>query len=79
MAKETKAIEEQTTNEIPLETLFSQLEEVITGLESDEVSLETSFQLYHKGMDLLQVCNQKIDMVEKKMIILDEDGEQHEF
>lgn len=62
-----------------LEQVFEQLDEVVEKLEGESVSLEESFQLYHKGMDLLKICNDKIDTVEKKMMILDENGEQHEF
>ena len=62
-----------------LEHVFQELDEVVKKLEGDAVSLEESFQLYHKGMDLLKVCNEKIDTVEKKMLILDENGEKHEF
>ena len=62
-----------------LEHVFQELDEVVKKLEGDTVSLEESFQLYHKGMDLLKVCNEKIDTVEKKMLILDENGEKHEF
>lgn len=62
-----------------LEEVFGQLDEIVKQLEGEEVSLETSFQLYHEGMDLLKKCNDKIDAVEKKMLILDENGEQHEF
>ena len=62
-----------------LEELFGQLEDTIQKMEKEEISLEDSFQLYHKGMDLLNQCNDKIDKVEKKMLILDEEGETHEF
>ncbi len=62
-----------------LETVFGQLDEIVESLEAEDVSLEQSFELYHKGMDLLKVCNEKIDTIEKKMMILDENGEQHEF
>lgn len=62
-----------------LESVFQELDEVVKKLEANEASLEESFQLYHKGMDLLKVCNEKIDTVEKKMMILDENGEAHEF
>lgn len=62
-----------------LEDIFGELDGIVEQLEQGEVSLETSFQLYHKGMELLKKCNEKIDAVEKKMLILDEDGEQHEF
>lgn len=62
-----------------LEEVFEELDEVVGKLEDSAVSLEDSFQLYHKGMELLKVCNDKIDKVEKKMLILDENGEQHEL
>ena len=62
-----------------LETVFEQLDEIVEQLEAEEVSLEDSFGLYHKGMDLLKVCNEKIDTIEKKMMMLDENGEEHEF
>ena len=62
-----------------LETVFEQLDEIVEQLETEDVSLEDSFGLYHKGMDLLKVCNEKIDTIEKKMMVLDENGEEHEF
>lgn len=62
-----------------LETVFEQLDELLEKLEGDAVSLEESFQMYHKGMELLKVCNDKIDTIEKKMLVLDENGEEHEF
>ena len=65
--------------EKPLEKIFEQLDEVVEQLEAEDVSLEDSFGLYHKGMDLLKVCNEKIDTIEKKMMMLDENGEEHEF
>ena len=62
-----------------LETVFGQLDEIVEQLEAEDVSLENSFALYHKGMDLLKVCNEKIDTIEKKMMMLDKNGEEHEF
>ncbi len=66
-------------SEQSLETVFEHLDEIVEQLESEDISLEDSFGLYHKGMDLLKVCNEKIDMIEKKMMMLDENGEEHEF
>ncbi len=69
----------QNENTPSLEELFEGLEGVISRLEREEVTLEESFQLYQKGMNLLKQCNTTIDTVEKKVQILDEDGETHEF
>ena len=62
-----------------LETVFEELDQIIVKLDNENVSLEESFQMYHQGMDLLKVCNEKIDTIEKKMVMLDENGEEHEF
>ena len=72
--------EKNSLNDIEqsLDEAFGELEQVISRMEG-EVSLEESFRLYHKGMDMLKVCNEKIDKVEKKMLVMDEEGELHEF
>ena len=72
--KKEKSLEEQS-----LEEIFSDLEQTIKKMEEGEISLEESFQLYHQGMDMLKACNSKIDKVEKKKLLLDEEGEEHEF
>ena len=62
-----------------LDQMFGQLEEVIGKMEGEDVSLEESFELYSRGMNLLKQCSQAIDEVEKKVLVLDENGETHEF
>lgn len=62
-----------------LEELFEKLDEIVARLEGEEITLEKSFQLYQRGMELLKECNETIDTVEKKVQILDEDGDAHEF
>ena len=62
-----------------LEEMFTQLESVIKTMEQGDISLEETYDLYHKGMNMLKSCNGKIDKVEKKMLILDDKGEAHEF
>lgn len=64
---------------LSLEELFARLEDTIHRMEEDEGSLEDSFALYHRGMDTLRMCSERIDEVEKKMLVLDEEGETHEF
>ncbi len=61
-----------------LEQVFLELESVVQKMENEE-SLEESFQLYRRGMDMLKSCGEKIDKIEKQMLILDEKGELHEF
>lgn len=69
----------QIKKEPSLEELFENLDRIVSRLEGEEVSLEESFQLYQRGMNLLKQCNTTIDTVEKKVQMLDENGETHEF
>ena len=62
-----------------LEEMFDRLDQVIDTLEGEDVSLEEAFGLYDQGMKLIRRCNQTINEVEKKILVLDENGEKHEF
>lgn len=61
-----------------IEETFEELEELLKRLESGELSLEESFRCYEAGMKLVKSCNEKIDKVEKKIMVLEENGESHE-
>ena len=60
-----------------LEEMFDRLDQVIGTLEGEDVSLEEAFGLYDQGMKLIRRCNQTINEVEKKILVLDENGEKH--
>ncbi len=62
-----------------LEEMFDRLDQVIGTLEGEDVSLEEAFGVYDQGMKLIRRCNQTINEVEKKILVLDENGEKHEF
>lgn len=77
-------MEKKTENEIEnekmtIEEAFAQLDELTRKMESSQTSLEDSFALYQRGMELLKLCSGKIDRVEKKMLQIDEDGIISEF
>lgn len=50
--------------EMTLEEAFEQLDELIDRMEESDLPLEESFQLYKKGVSLVEVCNKKIEKVE---------------
>lgn len=58
-----------------LEKSLDELNDILTNLEKEEISLEDSFALYQEGMKLLKQCNDSIDKVEKQLMILEEEGE----
>lgn len=71
--------QESMAESMTLEEAFRQLDGVVERLESREITLEESFKVYQSGMNLLKTCNEKIDRVEKKMLLMDEDGGFREF
>ena len=79
MKKEEQGLREEQEKELSLEEAFEQIEEVISHLETEEITLEQSFQEYNRGMKLLQHCNDTIDRVEKKVLQINEDGGLDEF
>ena len=78
MAKNAEP-KEQKQQEFRLEDGFAKLEEIIAGLEKEDISLEEAFQTYSEGMALLKSCNEQIDRVEKKVLKLREQGELEEL
>ncbi len=69
----------ENRQKLSLEEAFLEIEEVIVRLETEEITLEESFQEYDKGMKLLKYCNEAIDKVEKKVLQLNEEGGLDEF
>lgn len=65
--------------EFNLEEAFLKLDETVKRLEQEDISLEESFAEYQKGMELLKQCNEAIDRVEKKVLVLNEKGDTDEF
>lgn len=65
----------QQEKEQSLEEAFQELEEMIEKMQQRDVTLEETFALYEQGILKLKFCNQKIDRVEKKMLLLNEQGE----
>lgn len=64
---------------LSIEEMFKKLEETVASLEKEDVTLEESFKLYEEGMKLVAACDQEIDLVEKKVLELNERGNTSEF
>lgn len=80
MAERKQDKKQQEQNDIKrrescsIEETFTRIDELIAQLESPEIGLEDSFQVYEEGMKLLKSCNEQIDRVEKKVLVLSGDG-----
>ncbi|MDD6805691.1 MAG: exodeoxyribonuclease VII small subunit [Lachnospiraceae bacterium] len=75
----SQELAQNKTEDCSIEDILSQVEDTIANLEAEDISLEDSFVQYKKGMELLKVCNEKIDAIEKKVLILNGEGETDEF
>ncbi len=59
-----------------LEAMLQEIEETIAKMDSPEISLEESFHAYEKGIRMIREANHKIDLVEKQMVILQQEAEE---
>ena len=71
--------EDITKDPADLKDALARLEGVLARLESGEEDLETSFSTYEEGLRLVRFANAQIDRVEKKCLVLEENGELHEL
>lgn len=63
------------SEERTLEQNFEYLNNIMEKLSGD-ISLEEAFASYSEGMKILKTCNDQIDQVEKKVLVLTGNGEQ---
>ena len=53
-----------------IEEIFEELDQIMEKMEAPDTSLEDSFTFYEAGMKLIRACGEKIDKVEKKIMVL---------
>ena len=58
--------QQEKQESLTLEQAFAELDAVVERLESRDISLEESFQVYQTGMKLLKECSSKIDGLKKR-------------
>ncbi len=64
----------ENEKELTIEQSFEALEDIITKMESNDISLDDSFALYKAGMEELQHANAKIEQTKKAVMALNKDG-----
>lgn len=64
---------------LSVEEAFKRVDDVISAMQEDDISLEDSFRRYKEGMDLLKAATAMIDKVEKEALKISEDGELEAF
>jgi exodeoxyribonuclease VII small subunit len=57
------------------ETAIAELEAIVKKLEDGDLPLETSLQLYERGVQLSRFCHARLEEAERRIEILNERGE----
>lgn len=67
--------EKKTWEDLSIEESFDYLDRVLARLENKDSSLEDSFAAYQEGTLAIKAINDKIDAVDRKVQILDAQGQ----
>ena len=63
-----------------IEETMKELEAIIEKMEDRENTLEDSFACFEAGMKFVKECSERIDKVEKQIMVFSEEGiEEYEF
>lgn len=57
-----------------IEQNFEKIEEIIATMQSDDITLDKSFDLYNEGLKLIKDCNEKIEKVETQIKIIEKEN-----
>jgi exodeoxyribonuclease VII small subunit len=57
------------------EAAIAELEGIVRKLEDGDLTLETSLQLYERGVHLSRFCHARLEDAEKRIEVLNERGE----
>lgn len=58
---------DEKVNELSYEKATAELEAIVQQLESGELSLEQSVELFQKGMNLAKVCTDRLNEIEARI------------
>lgn len=64
---------------VSLEERFEHIEEIIEKMETGDITLDKSFELYKDGLEEIKAANEMLDEIEKAMLVMNEDGSLEEF
>ena len=62
-------------SEKKFEEAMERLDEIVENLESGDLSLEESLQIFEEGMNLVNFCSKKLEEAERKVTILIKESE----
>ncbi len=58
-----------------IEDNFKELDELLEKMQDEDVSLDESFEMYKKGIEIVKDSNEQIDKIEKQIEVLEEESD----
>ena len=58
-----------------IEENFKELDELLEKMQDEDVSLDESFEMYKKGVEIVKDSNEQIDKIEKQIEVLEEESD----
>ena len=62
--------ETKLNGELSFEAAVARLEAIVRVLEDTSTSLDDSLKLYSEGIELVKLCNERLDHAQQKITIL---------
>lgn len=59
-----------------IEENFKELDEILEKMQDEEVSLDESFEMYKKGIEIVKDSNEQIEKIEKQIEVLEENTDE---
>ena len=59
-----------------IEENFKELDEILEKMQDEDVSLDESFEMYKKGIEIVKDSNEQIEKIEKQIEVLEENTEE---
>ena len=66
---------DENLEKLTFEKGLGRLEELVHELESDDLNLDKSLELFEEGIKLTRMLNKKLDEAEKRLEVLSKDPE----
>ena len=64
--------------EMTIEQSFAELDQIIERMQNSSLSLQESFDLYKKGVELVAGCSKKIDKIQCDIEVISKNAEREE-
>nr|VFK22400.1 MAG: Exodeoxyribonuclease VII small subunit [Candidatus Kentron sp. MB]VFK28766.1 MAG: Exodeoxyribonuclease VII small subunit [Candidatus Kentron sp. MB]VFK74083.1 MAG: Exodeoxyribonuclease VII small subunit [Candidatus Kentron sp. MB] len=70
--KKTSATRSKSENEPNFEQSLAELEQLVTRMEQDDLTLDEILQSFERGIELNRICQKALDNAEQRVRILKE-------